>query len=406
MNILYIDHYAGSLELGMEFRPYYMAREWMKQGHKVRVVAAGYSHLRSTQPTVKKELDTYVEDGIEYRWIKTCKYGSNGVKRMLNMLQFSSKVYLKAKKIIKDFKPDLVITSSTYPLDTYAAQRIAKLTGAIYIHEGHDLWPLTLTTLMGMSKLNPFVILLGMAEKSVYKNADKVVSVLPYSWKHMLTRGLESKEKFKCIPNGIVLEDWEDPVAMPEEHAALFETLKAQNKKIVCYLGGHMVSNKLDVLVDAALKTENLDIVYVFIGKGTEKERLMERAKAADNVFFLPPVPKKAVPTVLESSDFLYVGAEKCSLYEYGVSMNKVYDYMMAGKPIIYGVEAANNDVEDAQCGKTIDSGDPDSIIKAIEEFINTDPEELKRIGQNGKSAVLSKYNYKVLADEFLELTC
>lgn len=404
MNILYINHYAGSLELGMEFRPYYMAREWMKKGHNVRIVAAEYSHLRSINPTVEKELDAYVEDGIEYRWIKTCSYGSNGVKRLLNMLQFSSKAYFKAKKLVKDFKPDLVITSSTYPLDTYAAQRIAKLTGATYIHEGHDLWPLTLTTLMGMSKLNPFVILLGMAERSVYKNADKVVSVLAYSWKHMLTHGLDNKEKFKCIPNGVVLEDWEDPAEMPDEHRSLFESLKSQNKKIVCYLGGHMVSNKLDVLVDAALKTTNPDIAYVFIGKGTEKERLIERAKGASNIFFLPPVSKKAVPTVLGNADFLYVGAEKCSLYEYGVSMNKVYDYMMAGKPIIYGVEAANNDVEDAHCGKTIDSGDPDSIIKAVEEFMAYDPEELEKIGQNGRKAVLSKYNYKVLAEEFLEL--
>ena len=37
MNILYIDHYAGSPEMGMEFRPYYFAREWEKLGHGVRV---------------------------------------------------------------------------------------------------------------------------------------------------------------------------------------------------------------------------------------------------------------------------------------------------------------------------------------------------------------------------------
>ncbi len=32
MNILLINHYAGSPELGMEFRPYYMAKEWVKMG--------------------------------------------------------------------------------------------------------------------------------------------------------------------------------------------------------------------------------------------------------------------------------------------------------------------------------------------------------------------------------------
>ena len=36
MNILLINHYAGSPEMGMEFRPYYFAREWVKAGHHCR----------------------------------------------------------------------------------------------------------------------------------------------------------------------------------------------------------------------------------------------------------------------------------------------------------------------------------------------------------------------------------
>ena len=31
MNILYINHYAGSMKHGMEFRPYYLSREWIKK---------------------------------------------------------------------------------------------------------------------------------------------------------------------------------------------------------------------------------------------------------------------------------------------------------------------------------------------------------------------------------------
>lgn len=404
MNILYINHYAGSLELGMEFRPYYMGREWIKAGHKVRVVAADFSHLRSKNPVIEKDFDITDVDGMEYQWIKTHTYQGNGVKRAITMFEFCSKLFLNAKKIVRDFKPDVVITSSTYPLDTFPAQRIAKIAKARYIHEGHDLWPLTLTELMGMSKLNPLVVAFTIAEKSAYKNSSHVVSVLPYSWKHMLNHGLQSKEKFSHIPNGIVLEDWDNSVAPPEEHVKLFDELKGQGKKIVCYLGGHAPSNALDVLIDAALKTENKNIAYVLVGKGNQKERLMKKAEGKENIYFLPPVEKMAVPSILAMADFLYIGAEKCSLYEYGVSMNKVYDYMMAAKPIIYGVEAANNDVADAECGKTIDSGDPNSIIKTIEEFIEMPSEELKKMGENGKKAVLDKYNYKALADDFLKI--
>ena len=52
MNVLYINHYAGSLEMGMEFRPYYLSREWVKNGHNVRILAGDYSHLRKKNPFV------------------------------------------------------------------------------------------------------------------------------------------------------------------------------------------------------------------------------------------------------------------------------------------------------------------------------------------------------------------
>lgn len=405
MNILYINHYAGSLDLGMEFRPYYMAQEWTKAGHRVRVVAADFSHLRSKNPEVSKDYEIMNIDGIEYQWLKTRTYESNGVKRAITMVQFCSKLYFGAAKIVKEFKPDLVITSSTYPLDTYPAQRIAKMAKARYVHEGHDLWPLTLTELMGMSKWNPFVILMGMAERSVYKNATHVVSVLPFSYKHMLQHGLKSVDKFTHIPNGIVIKDWLNPIEAPEEHTRLFNELRSQGKSIVCYLGGHAPSNALDTLVDAALKNNDNRFAFVLIGKGNQKQRLMKKAEGAKNIYFLPPVSKMAVPTVLSMADFLYIGAEKCDLYRFGVSMNKVYDYMMAAKPIIYGVEAANNDVLDAECGFTIKPDAPEDICKVLDELVNMSQDEKQIMGEKGRKWVLENCSYAVLAARFLEVS-
>ena len=66
MNILIINHYAGSPEMGMEFRPYYFAREWIKMGHKVDIIAADYSHLRRINPDVKKDFQKENIDGINY----------------------------------------------------------------------------------------------------------------------------------------------------------------------------------------------------------------------------------------------------------------------------------------------------------------------------------------------------
>ena len=50
MNILLLNHYAGTPALGMEFRPYYLAREWVRLGHRVQILAASYSHVRACRP--------------------------------------------------------------------------------------------------------------------------------------------------------------------------------------------------------------------------------------------------------------------------------------------------------------------------------------------------------------------
>lgn len=126
-NILLINHYAGSPEMGMEFRPYYLAKEWVKMGYKVDIIAADYSHLRIKNPTIKNDFEEEIIDGINYHWIHTNNYEGNGIKRALTMFEFVSKIWLNARKIVNKFHPDVIITSSTYPLDTYAGQKIRRI---------------------------------------------------------------------------------------------------------------------------------------------------------------------------------------------------------------------------------------------------------------------------------------
>lgn len=407
MNILYIDHYAGSLSMGMEFRPYYFAREWMKKGHRVLIIGADFSHLRKNNPKVTRDFELQTIDGVEYLWIKTNRYAGNGVKRALTLFEFCTKLELNAAKIVKQFHPDAVISSSTYPLDTYPARRIAALSDAAYVHEAHDLWPLTLTELAGWSENHPFIRILAAAERAAYSKSDAVVGLFSAQVEHMLAHGLQNREKFTHIPNGIVLEDWEAPDPLGKEHASVLKSLKEKGKFIICYLGGHALSNALDTLLDAAkLMKDDERFAFLMVGGGAEKERLMKRAQSEEisNIVFLPPVAKKQVPSLLQEADALYVGAEPCSLYRFGVSMNKVYDYMMAAKPIIYGVEAANNDVAEAGCGITIKPGSASEIRDAAVALASKSLAEREKMGLRGKKWVTENCSYAKLAKSFLDV--
>lgn len=127
LHILLVSHYAGSDKMGMSFRPYYLAREWVKMGYKVDVLVANYSHIRAVNPHIEKSFQQENIDGITYHWIKTRTYAGNGVKRAITMFQFVGQILLHAGKLVRSIQPDVIITGSTYVLDTYAGQRIRKL---------------------------------------------------------------------------------------------------------------------------------------------------------------------------------------------------------------------------------------------------------------------------------------
>ncbi|OYT11120.1 MAG: hypothetical protein B6I18_05530 [Bacteroidetes bacterium 4572_112] len=271
MNILLINHYAGTTELGMEFRPYYFAREWVKMGHNVTIIAASFSHLRRKNPIISSSFQEEMIDGIKYVWIKTPEYEGNGLGRIKNMFFFLKGLFSKTKFIANTYKPDVVIASSTYPNDNYFAKKISKLANAKYIWEVNDLWPLSPMELGGMSRFHPFIMFLKHGELFSYRNIDAAVSLLPNTEDYMKQQGL-GDNKWHYIPNGIVLEDWQNKVEVSQEYSDVFAKLHTQGKTIIGYTGGHAISNSLKTIIDAAkqIVESHKNIHFVFIAIAPE----------------------------------------------------------------------------------------------------------------------------------------
>lgn len=405
MNIVLINHYAGSPEMGMEFRSYYFAREWIKMGHKVDIIAADFSHLRRKNPKIEQDFQMEVIDGINYHWIKTRTYEGNGVSRAITMAQFITKLWLHSGKIVKKMEPDVVICSSTYPLDTFVGQRIRKKSKkkVKLIHEVHDMWPATLIEVGGMSKYHPFVIAMQIGENSAYKHSDKVVSLLPYAEKYMKQHGL-AEGKFICIPNGVVEEEWITDADLPAEHQKVFNQLHDKGKFIAGYFGGHALSNALEYLLEIAdSMAQQKDVQFVLVGDGVEKKSLIEQSKKMelDNVTFLDPVPKKAVPKLCEQFDCIYMGGHESPLYRFGLCLNKMFDSMMAGKPIICAMTTPKTYIEEYECGIRVNSGDIQGCVNAILRIKDMDEDERTRMGERGHQATINHFNYRTLSKKF-----
>ncbi len=401
MNILLINHYAGSDYHGMEFRPFYMAREWKKKGHNVTILGADFSHLRKNNPVIEKDFQEEVIDGITYVWVKTPKYQGNGVGRIKNISTFMWKLRMNYKMVADKYKPDAVIASSTYPLDIYPAHRIAKRCNAKLCFEIHDLWPLSPMEIGGFSEKNPAIIVLQRAEDFAFKNSDVIVSILPDADKHIKERGF-STDKFVYVPNGILTGEKKE--APMESTIQRLQELKEQGYFLVGYTGNHSPANVLDTMIDAAKKTTDEKVKYVLVGKGNVKNELIEYAKANNvtNVEFLDPVLKDNMDNVLQLLDIGYIGLKKQNLFNYGVSPNKLFDYMMAARPVIYAVEASNDPVSDCNCGISVPAENPDAVVDAVMKIKSLSEEEKIKMGENGKDYVLTNHMYEGLADKFL----
>jgi glycosyltransferase involved in cell wall biosynthesis len=388
----------------MEYRPYYLAKQWVLQGQEVTILASSFSHLRIKAPTIENDITTEWIDGIRYHWLKGPTYESNGIHRVINIFTFIGKLFYYRQSLIREIQPDVVIASSTYPLDVFPAYIFAKAADARLIFEIHDLWPLTLIELANMPRWHPFIILMQIAEGFAYRHADRVVSVLPKTKEYMCSRGM-APEKFFYIPNGIDIAEWQTlSGSLPAEHLQVLDRLKQDGRFILGYAGGHGPSNALDTLIEAACKMQEQPITFVLVGHGSEKERLqgIVHQQQISNVLFLPSVPKLSLPTLLARMDVLYVGWKKSPLYRFGISPNKLLDYMMASKPIIHGVAAANDLVTESDCGISIPPEDSNTLVQAIEHLMQTRPDLLKEMGLRGKTYVIDRYNYKVLAQKFL----
>jgi glycosyltransferase involved in cell wall biosynthesis len=405
MNILVINHYAGSPRHGMEFRPYYLAREWVRAGHRVRILAADQSHIRARRPQLadSARLDETI-DGIEYSWFATPAYSGNGAGRVRNMASFVSALYRNGKQLARAFGPDVVIASSTYPMDIWPAHRIARLTGAKLFFEVHDLWPLSPMELGGMSKWHPFIMLVRQAEGYAYRHADGVVSILPKVRDYMVSRGM-APDKLHLVPNGIDPAEWQaGSPGLPEATAKLLAALRAQGDAIVGYAGTHGVSNALENMLGAARLMQGEKVAFVLVGGGPDKEDLQRQARRENlgNIHFLEPVAKSCIPSLLECFDIAYIGWHRHPLYRFGIAPNKLMDYMMAARPVLHAVAAGNDPVREAGCGLTVEPDDPGAAAGGIRSLLAAGADERRAMGQRGKAFVLANLTYPVLGQRFL----
>jgi glycosyltransferase involved in cell wall biosynthesis len=211
------------------------------------------------------------------------------------------------------------------------------------------------------------------------------------------------ENKFISIPNGIFLDEVENYDTIPEE----IKTLVPTDKFIIGYAGTIGIANALNYLFEAArlLKQDN-HIHFVIVGRGGELKYFQQYCidNNLSNVTFIPAIPKKQIQSILKLFDVCYLGWHNKDIYKYGISANKLFDYMYSSTPILHSISTKNDIVKEANCGISVKAEDSLAIKEAILYLYTLDKDSLDKMGQNAKAYVMKYHNYKTLSKQYMEI--
>jgi len=392
-NILIINEYAGSLDYGMSFRHYYLAKEFVKLGYKPTIVTASYSHFLKKFPNMEnKTYKTEDIEGIKYLWVKVMKYSKSfDKKRVLKWFEFMSKLFFISKKL--ESKPDIIICSPTAPFSILPAYYLAKKINAKLIFEVRDIWPLTLIEIGGFSPKHPLIKLMSWFERFALKKSDIIVSNLQNYSEHI--KELKIDRTASWVSNGIDLDEMKKVEPLDNKVANKIPS----DKFIVGYTGKLGVSNAISYLLESAKQLiDNHDILFVIVGDGQEKDTLIKQVQGLENILFIDAIPKLQVQSILSLFDICYIGLQKERLFKFGVSPNKIFDYMYSAKPIIHAIDTAKNIIQLADCGLSVEAQNSKELKNAILKLYKMSQIDRDKLGQNGKKYVLENFTYSELA--------
>jgi len=398
MNIWILNHYAFTPDTPGGTRHFDFSLELLKRGYEVTIFASSFHHnlLKETKNYTSSDFCIENYSGVKFVWVKTFLYSCNNWRRVVNMLSYSFRVHKISTKLVGTelSKPDIIIGSSVHLFGVFTAYLLSKKFKAPFIMEVRDLWPETLIC-MGVPRWHPFVILLGILERFLYKKADKIITLLPKANDYIEKFGVD-KDKIVWIPNGVDVNRFERSILNVER--------KKSTKFVAMYAGSIGKANNIPLVIEAAeiLQDSFPQIKFLIIGDGAERKR-MERlveAKGLKNIEFQPATSKDNIPELLLSSDALLLLVKDSPLYKYGVSFNKLYDYMYSGKPVIFSSNSINNPVKEANAGITVSPEDPKEFAEAIVKIYRMSGCERLEMGKRGKEYVAKFHAIPVLVDK------
>ena len=398
LNVWIVNQYALKFPGPGGTRHHYLAKVMAGEGIATTIVA------QKANPGGGPPADIAIEDHDDamFVWVPTRPYSGNGLGRVLNMLGFARAVIRLGWSPRRHGlpRPDVVVGSSPQPFAAMAAWLVARRQRVPFIFEVRDLWPESLIAILGVPRYHPLVLVLGAIEKFLYTRSDRIVGLIGGLEDHVAMRVGRNAPPVIWIPNGVEID------LVPEPRPVIVPGDEFR----VLYVGAHGPPNSLGTVLEAAAVLEadaqaglGPRVRFDLYGDGASKHELVQQAtrEGLRSVHFHAPVPKSEVYRLLDASDATILLLPRLYLWRFGISPNKLFDYLAAARPVVLAVDSPGDPVTVASAGVKVRPEEPQDLAAKIRELVALPLEDRQAMGARGRAYVAANHDMSVLGRRF-----
>ena len=397
--IWFISKYGATPNKGNYLRNFNFCKEFRKK-NKITYFFNSYNQINLKPNKINTYFKHEIINDVENFQLNGPEITQGfSLKRIFSWFVFEFNLLRLTLFTTKIVRPDIIIVKSISLFSILSGLILKKRYNSKLIIEITDIWPLTLVEIGKYSSNNPFIILLGYIEKLGYNSADAIVGSMPNLKEHV-ENVVKRQKNVYYIPQGVDINNELSTnfnIGLPSNIEDSFS---------IIYAGTIGLANKIDDIINVArqLQLKAINVHIYILGNGPLKSFYIEEAKSLKNITFLDSISSQDVAQFLSNFDLLMLTWSDLPIYRFGVSPNKVIDYMKSGRPILMSYSGYPSLYELEKYCFLTEAENTEAITSKIIEIKSKSKIELDLMGKKAREILHKYHNYDTLSDKYIDI--
>ncbi len=341
----------------------------VERGHEVTVVTSRRAYDDPSRQFVRREI---------WRGVRILRVGSTGLgkaakwRRAVDFATYMASCCARAALLPRH---DAVVALTTPPLISFAGACLARWRQSRFFYWVMDFNPDEAIAAGWLREGSLAARLLERMSRFSLRQAARVIALDRFMRDRIAAKGVPSERI-------VVLPPWSHDGEVKYDAAGRERFRRAhglEGKFVVMYSGNHSPVHPLETLLEAARRlADQTDVVFCFVGGGSEWRRIQQRMGAGSGgaaIRCLPYQPLRELSGSLSAADLhvVVMGDAMRGL----VHPCKIYNILGVGAPLLYIGPSPSHITEILGAGPelqrwpwaSVRHGQPDAVVQAILRF-------------------------------------